>query len=254
VGRLASLARRPSAAAAASLRWLLGLFARTCFWVSSWPAAARELAPMPWTSVLAYYCLVCSVLALPRAQGRLRPGALRRHGVGGGGDRRPGPRALPEGGVSSPAPRRGRPGHLPGSENCWSLSGGPAGTVLKALRFYGVGRLRRAVLFGPKAEEAFARISESMPVEEASRFEGPPPEVCEGPVCFGFAPPGVRRGKAEYSYNKLALESAGPSRSRRTARESKSKMPAEKRIKSAILFVNEAKPEAVRMMKAIRAA
>jgi hypothetical protein len=78
---------------------------------------------------------------------------------------------------------------------------------LRALKFYGVARLERAVILGPEARKPLSRIAAEVPIAELE--EAPPgrgPRLCQGPVCFSFDPPGVRRGNAEYSIIRPRLK------------------------------------------------
>ena len=155
---------------------------------------------MPWPSVLAYYLAAFSLLVWPR---RKVSAALALSG------------ALVWGAAAGFAWARA-PAlrvvflHLPraqaalvtfsGSRRWLIFSGGPAGVITKALRFYGVERLEKAVLISPEAEKPLKRIAECVAIGEVARApSGGLPELCEGRVCFGFAPPRVRRGNAEFS-------------------------------------------------------
>lgn len=227
-----------AALAAAAMREGVGRFRQACFAFASIPGAAIDLSPYSPADLAAYFLAAGAVLVLPRlgAAGVLTAGAVAA--------------ALSPGVRDAVFPRteivllslpRSRPVLVrPPEGGLWLVDpGGPAGTVLKALKARGVRRLDRVVVTGPGRERwgglerlarelRISRLELPAPLGRAPRFRPviaalarsgtevrlmppcPGPwRHCDGAVCLelGAAGPRVLRGDAEYSTIPTRLRS-----------------------------------------------
>jgi len=161
---------------------------------------------MAFSEVLAYYLAVFSLLVLPRR----RPAAALLGAsllVWGGSAwaQRAGAPALRV--VYLSLPSRAALVTFSGEKHWLVGAGASAGMLLKVLRIYRVRRLEKVVLTGPDPglRRALPRLARFVPVgavEEAGAGGGVGRRLvllCQHAVCFGFDPPRVRRGEAEFS-------------------------------------------------------
>ncbi|MBI4676105.1 MAG: ComEC/Rec2 family competence protein [Elusimicrobia bacterium] len=131
--------------------WLVAamvrLFLKMCFWFSSLPFAAVDLAPMSGAGVAVYYLLVLGMLVMPKwkvSAGLMVCGCLLWTGTGLA------LRARPVMNVTFLRLPKGRAALVSFPEGRWWLvdAGGPAGTVLRALQARGVRSVDKVVITG----------------------------------------------------------------------------------------------------------
>lgn len=173
---------------------LLMLFCRICLKAASLPGAAVDLAPMPFAGMLVYYSAVFALLAWPRKKASA---ALALAAVLFWGGERCLDRAAPLSAVYLRLPKaRAALVAFSGRRHWLVFSQGAAGPILKALKFYGVSRLDKAILLGPVPEEEVGRISAAVSIKEIVKSAGSW-KICEKGVCFRFNPPGILQGNIE---------------------------------------------------------